>query len=127
MWIFHLYEDGELWSTILGVGGVVGLFWLYIAFLGSFRGYGESSNSSSRSSYNSYESKTIEGTKMIGYAMYNGYSTIVYDENGREKFSLSSDGLVGYTGSTVTVKVGQSYIEHITYDENGREKFRNHY
>jgi hypothetical protein len=56
---------------------------------------------------------------MIASAMYDGNYTRVYDENGWEKFSKHGE-LVGYTGSTVTVKSG---ISIVTYDENGNVKF----
>jgi sensor domain CHASE-containing protein len=61
----------------------------------------------------------------IGSAVQKGQYVFVYDEKGRTLFSKSggsgaSDGLVGFTGSTVSVRIG-SYV--FTYDEQGRTLF----
>jgi len=47
-------------------------------------------------------------------------SIIVYDENGTEMFRRTGQ-LVGYTGSTVTVR---DHNQNITYNNTGTEKFR---
>ena len=136
LWIFHLYEDGQLWSTILGVGGVIGAFWLYIAFIGSFRGYGESSNSSRTSnssslSYNFNEpspshrvndnsSNLIKPSKkMISSAKGTNsdpFVVYVYDETGNVLYSKWGT-LVGYTSSSVSVKEAHGIV--YVYDETG--------
>lgn len=59
----------------------------------------------------------------IGNAVQRGSWVYVYDEKGRQTRSLSagsgpSDGLTGYTSSTVSVRRG-SWI--YTYDEHGRQ------
>lgn len=57
---------------------------------------------------------------MIGTVKQNGSRIEIYDENGRYKTSISAyDGLVGFTGATVSVKNG-SRTE--IYDEDGRYK-----
>lgn len=57
---------------------------------------------------------------MIGTVKQNGSSIEIYDENGHYKTSISArDGLVGFTGATVSVKNG-SCTE--IYDEDGRYK-----
>jgi hypothetical protein len=57
----------------------------------------------------------------IGNAVQRGSSVYVYDEDGHYLFakttgSGSSDGLAGYTGSTVSVRAGNIVK---TYDEKG--------
>jgi len=141
LWIFHLYEDGELLSTILGFGGVVGVFLLYIAFLGSFREYGKSSNSSRRSSRTSYSnsssynfdepssSHTVNNNslnsikpskKMISSAKGTNsdpFVVYVYDETGNLLYSKWGT-LVGYTSSSVSVKETTNDVVYV-YDETG--------
>ena len=61
----------------------------------------------------------------ISSAIQKGSSVHVYDERGRTMFiksvgSKPSDGLKGYTSTTVTIQ--QSLSIH-TYDEKGRTKF----
>ena len=58
---------------------------------------------------------------MIGSAIERGSIIYVYDEHGRTLFSKSrgngpDDGLLGFTGSTVTMRYGSIVY---TYDENG--------
>jgi hypothetical protein len=58
----------------------------------------------------------------IGNAVQRGSSVYVYDEEGHYLYakatgSGSSDGLAGYTGSTVSVRVGNVVK---TYDDKGR-------
>jgi hypothetical protein len=57
----------------------------------------------------------------IGSALERGSLICVYDEHGITLFSKAkgdgpSDGLLGFTGSTVTVRFGSRII---TYDEHG--------
>ncbi len=57
----------------------------------------------------------------IGSAFERGSLIYVYDENGRTLFSKAcgsghEDGLLGFTGSTVTVRFGSVIY---TYDERG--------
>lgn len=42
---------------------------------------------------------------MIGSAMQKGSWIYVYDEDGSELWSKSGDELVGFTGSTVTIRI----------------------
>ena len=57
---------------------------------------------------------------MIGTVKQEGSWIKIYDENGIYKASISAcDGLVGFTGSTVSVKEG-SWTK--IYDENGNYK-----
>jgi hypothetical protein len=59
----------------------------------------------------------------IGTAKQNSPNQVyVYDEKGSYKFSLNGE-LVGYTGSTVTVKPNPSSSQIYVYDENGHYKF----
>jgi hypothetical protein len=58
----------------------------------------------------------------IGSAIERGSTIYVYDERGRTLFTKSkgsrpTDGLQGYTGSTVSVRSGSTVY---TYDEKGR-------
>ena len=58
---------------------------------------------------------------MIGSALERGSFIFVYDEHGRTLFSKAKwsgpkDGLLGFTGSTVTMRHGS--LVH-TYDEHG--------
>ena len=54
---------------------------------------------------------------MIGTGKQDGNWVEIYDENGNYKCCVAAhDGLVGYTGSTVSIKNG-SWTE--MYDENG--------
>lgn len=58
----------------------------------------------------------------IGSAIERGSVIVVYDESGRMLFSKatgpdSHDGLLGFTGSTVTVRTGLSIT---TYGEYGQ-------
>ena len=58
---------------------------------------------------------------MIGSALEQGSFVFVYDEHGRTLFSKAKgsgakDGLLGFTGSTVTMRHGS--VVH-TYDEHG--------
>ena len=58
---------------------------------------------------------------MIGSALEQGSCVFVYDEHGRTLFSKAKgsgpkDGLLGFTGSTVTMRHGS--LVH-TYDEHG--------
>ena len=53
---------------------------------------------------------------MIGTVTQNGSLIDIYDENGSYKKSISADGLVGYTSTTVTVKNGN---HNDIFDENG--------
>jgi hypothetical protein len=57
----------------------------------------------------------------IGSALERGSLIYVFDENGRTLFSKAcgsglKDGLLGFTGSTVTVRFGSVIY---TYDESG--------
>lgn len=59
----------------------------------------------------------------IANAIPKGSSVYVYDEHGRQIFSISSgtgpnNGLHGFTSSTVSVRRGSSIY---TYDEQGRQ------
>jgi hypothetical protein len=59
---------------------------------------------------------------MIGSALERGSLIVVYDEKGMSLFSKSKgsgpqDGLLGFTGSTVTVRFGSVIY---TYGENGQ-------
>ena len=59
----------------------------------------------------------------IGNAVQRGSFVYVYDEKGKQLFTKSAgrgkdDGLKGYTGTTVNIRVG-SFI--YTYDEKGRQ------
>jgi len=59
---------------------------------------------------------------MIGSALERGSLIVVYDEKGMSLFSKSKgsgpqDGLLGFTGSTVTVRFGS--LIH-TYGEHGQ-------
>jgi len=59
---------------------------------------------------------------MIGSALERGSLIYVFDEDGRTLFAKARgsgprDGLLGFTGSTVTVRFGS--IIH-TYDEDGQ-------
>ena len=59
----------------------------------------------------------------IRTAKQNSPTTVyVYDEKGSYKFALNGE-LVGYTGSTVTVKPNPSSSTIYVYDENGQYKF----
>ncbi len=58
---------------------------------------------------------------MIGSALEPGSSIFVYDEHGRTLFSKArgngpDDGLLGFTGPTVTMRYGSIVY---TYDEDG--------
>jgi hypothetical protein len=58
---------------------------------------------------------------MIGSALERGSLIVVFDEHGRSLFSMakgsgSKDGLLGFTGSTVTARFGSIIY---TYDERG--------
>jgi hypothetical protein len=58
----------------------------------------------------------------IGSALERGSLICVYDEDGRTLFQKSrgsgpDDGLLGFTGSTVTVRFGSIIY---TYDEDGQ-------
>jgi len=59
---------------------------------------------------------------MIGSALERGSQIVVFDEHGRTLFSKSkgsgpNDGLLGFTGSTVTARYGSIIY---TYGENGQ-------
>ena len=59
---------------------------------------------------------------MIGSAMERGSLIVVYDEKGMSLFSKAKgsgpqDGLLGFTGSTVTVRFGSVIY---TYGERGQ-------
>jgi hypothetical protein len=59
---------------------------------------------------------------MIGSATERGSNILVFDEHGRTLFSKNrgngpNDGLIGFTGSTVTVRFGSIIY---TYGEDGR-------
>ena len=59
---------------------------------------------------------------MIGSALERGSLIVVYDEKGMSLFSKSKgsgphDGLLGFTGSTVTVRLGSVVY---TYGEHGQ-------
>ena len=59
---------------------------------------------------------------MIGSALERGSLIVVYDEKGMSLFSKSKgsgphDGLLGFTGSTVTVRFGSVIY---TYGEHGQ-------
>ena len=59
---------------------------------------------------------------MIGSALERGSLIVVYDEKGMSLFSKAKgsgpqDGLLGFTGSTVTVRFGSVIY---TYGENGQ-------
>ncbi len=58
---------------------------------------------------------------MIANALERGSLIVAYDEHGRTLFSKArgngpSDGLIGFTGSTVTARYGSIVY---TYDEHG--------
>jgi hypothetical protein len=58
---------------------------------------------------------------LIGSAIERGSSIVVFDEHGTTLFSKSKgnapkDGLIGFTGSTVTARYGSTYF---TYNERG--------
>ena len=58
---------------------------------------------------------------MIGSALERGSLIVVFDEHGMTLFSKARgsgprDGLLGFTGSTVTARYGSVIY---TYDENG--------
>jgi hypothetical protein len=62
---------------------------------------------------------------MIGSAMERGSLICVFDERGitlfqKAKGSGPHDGLLGFTGSTVTVRFGSVIY---TYDESGRSLY----
>ena len=59
---------------------------------------------------------------MIGSAVERGSLIVVFDEHGRTLFSKArgtgqNDGLLGFTGSTVTARFGSILY---TYGENGQ-------
>jgi hypothetical protein len=59
---------------------------------------------------------------MIGSALERGSLIVVYDQDGRPLFSKvkgsgSRDGLLGFTGSTVTARFGSVIY---TYDQHGQ-------
>jgi hypothetical protein len=59
---------------------------------------------------------------MIGSALERGSLIVVFDEHGRTLFSKArgsgpNDGLLGFTGSTVTARFGSVVY---TYGENGQ-------
>lgn len=59
----------------------------------------------------------------IGSAVQRGNHVYVYDERGRQLAMLQAgtgprDGLVGYTGATVSIRRGANVF---TYDESGRQ------
>ncbi len=60
----------------------------------------------------------------IGSVVQQGNTVIIRDERGRQlgmifaMKSQPSDGLIGYTGSTVSVRKGSNVI---TYDERGQQ------
>jgi len=58
----------------------------------------------------------------IASAVPRGSSVYVYDEKGRQLFSISAggpgEGLQGYTASTVSIRLGSSIY---VYDEKGRQ------
>jgi hypothetical protein len=58
---------------------------------------------------------------MIGSVIERGSLIVVYDEHGRTLFSKArgngpNDGLLGFAGSTVTIRFGSVIY---TYDEHG--------
>ena len=53
----------------------------------------------------------------IGLVVQRGDVAYVYDERGRTLVTLQSDGLVGYTSSTVSVRRGDFVFTH---DSRGR-------
>lgn len=58
---------------------------------------------------------------MIGSAIERGWLIVVFDQHGQTLFSKVKgegvkDGLIGFTGSTVTARFGSSIF---TYDEHG--------
>jgi len=57
--------------------------------------------------------------KMIGSAVQKGNLVYVYNEKGNTLFSKAGQ-LIGYTGSTVSVKSGNIVY---TYDDRGNTKF----
>jgi hypothetical protein len=59
----------------------------------------------------------------IGSALQKGSYVYAYDEKGHQLFSVHADQLLGFTGSTVTVKKG-SYA--YTYDEKGHQQYSKH-
>jgi hypothetical protein len=59
----------------------------------------------------------------IGNALHKGSSIFVYDEKGRQLFTISAgsgphDGLTGYTSNTVNIRRGSSIF---TYNEKGHQ------
>jgi len=59
----------------------------------------------------------------IGTAKQNSPTQVyAYDDKGNYKFAVSGE-LVGYTGSTISVKPNPSSKQIYVYDENGRYKF----
>ncbi|MBA8835219.1 hypothetical protein ACCT15_34350 [Rhizobium ruizarguesonis] len=64
----------------------------------------------------------------IANAVQKGNYVYVYDERGRNICQLPAgngpkDGLVGFTGSTVSIRRGNNIY---TYDEHGRNMFEKH-
>lgn len=64
-----------------------------------------------------------EANMAIGSAVQRGNHVYVYDERGRQLAMLQAgagprDGLVGYTGATVSIRRGANVF---TYDESGRQ------
>ena len=62
----------------------------------------------------------------IGSASQRGAYVYVRDERGRDLYQIPAgngpkDGLVGYTGSTVSIRRGNSVF---TFDERGRNLFQ---
>ena len=57
--------------------------------------------------------------RMITLAKQDGFSVVVYDENGNFMFSRSGE-LVGFTSTTVSIKDGTCIT---VYDEHGNFKF----
>lgn len=57
---------------------------------------------------------------MISLAKQDGNAINVYDENGNHKFTRYGDELVGFTGTTVSIR-DRNVIK--VYDENGNYKF----
>jgi hypothetical protein len=59
----------------------------------------------------------------IGNALNKGSSIFVYDEKGKQLFTMSAgsgphDGLTGYTSTTVNIRRGNSIF---TYNDKGRQ------
>lgn len=57
---------------------------------------------------------------MIGSAVEKGSTVYVYNEKGNTLYTKSADQLLGFTGTTVTVRKGRTAY---TYDERGNTKF----